>query len=91
MSLKFRLFDYIILNTTRLTQAEKDELEKSILDKINLYCSYVNEEKQITIDYLKHNNIPLTKKLYSLALKRYIEGTVLLEENKTSNKIPVKN
>lgn len=49
-----------------------------------------NEEKQKVIDYLKHNDIPLTNQLYNLALRRYIEGTLSLENNSTITKPSVK-
>lgn len=49
-----------------------------------------NSEKQKIIDYLKNNNIPLTTKLYNLALRRYTEGTLSLENSDTSIKNPVK-
>ena len=33
-----------------------------------------NEEKKLVIEYILNHNMPLTTKMYSLAMKRYING-----------------
>ena len=40
------------------------------------------EEKRNIIDYIINNNIPLTTKIYSLAMKRYISGELIIEDTK---------
>lgn len=40
------------------------------------------EEKQKIIDYLKENNIPLYDDCYNIALRRYINGTLVLDLEK---------
>ena len=49
-----------------------------------------NDEKQKIIDYLMCNNIPLTIKIYNLALRRYAEGSLSLENSETPIKAPIK-
>ncbi len=55
-----------------------DENGKRIVDP---RTNITRDEKILILNYLKKNNIPLYDTLYFIALKRYLNGNLILEEN----------
>lgn len=47
------------------------------------------EEKQNILFYLTENKIPLTKKTYGIAMRRYIDGELLMNKNISQNNINI--
>ncbi len=48
---------------------------------VNPRTNITRDEKILILNYLKENNIPLYDTLYFIALKRYLNGNLILEEN----------
>jgi len=72
-------FEQNILESTTIINVQKDEKGNVIPgtgDIIDI------ETKKIIILFLKEHNIPLNQKTYNTAFKRYINNTLLIEEEK---------
>lgn len=69
-----------IMNATLEVNAQRDENGWPIMGTGRIITS---EEKQEVIDFLINNNIPVTTKLYDIALKRYINGISYSIDNST--------
>ena len=46
-------------------------------------------EKQDIVMYLSRNRIPLTKRTYSIAMRRYIDGELIMNKNDPQNNIDI--
>ena len=67
-----------ILNSKQVIGIEFDKDGKPIVGSGH---EIMREEKEYVINYLKNNNIPLYDDVYNIALRRYINGNLVLEEN----------
>ena len=72
-----------ILNSKQIIGIEFDKDGKPILGS---GYEVLKEEKEYVINYLKDNNIPLYDDVYNIALKRYLNGNLVLDSKKSKSK-----
>ena len=72
-----------ILNSNQIIGIEFDKDGKPILGS---GYEVLKEEKEYVINYLKDNNIPLYDDVYNIALKRYLNGNLVLDSKKSKSK-----
>ena len=63
----------------------KLNLEKTL----SLTLEITKGEKQDIVMYVSRNRIPLTKQTYSIAMRRYIDGELIMNKNDPQNNIDI--
>lgn len=91
---------FIGKNSTNVIFYDSINLKKLLDEKVEINCQkdkkgfpipgtgkiITREEKQSIIDYLMENRVPLNSKTYDIALKRYLNGNLIVSESKTYSK-----
>ena len=69
---------YSIIDTQYEINCQKD---KNGLPIKGTGIIITNEEKELIINYLIANDIPISEEIYKVALKRYIEGPLIIKQD----------